>query len=70
MRLNYVSFMNRRIISLKTRVRYEGRAQVFDRRAKVGADLEKLPNPIRHMVNFALCGKFRKFSGSANGRKK
>ncbi len=36
---------NNRSISLKTRVRYEGWAQTFDRRADQGADLEKLPEP-------------------------
>ena len=49
--------MNRRAISLKTRVRYEGRAQTFDRRAKVGADLEKLPNPIWRTVGLVLRSK-------------
>ena len=62
--------MSRQVISLKSRVRYEGRAQVFDRRATMGADLEKLPNPIWHMVGFALRGKFRKFAGGATSRKK
>ena len=67
--MRLVSVMSRRIISLKTRVRYEGRAQIFDRRAKVGADLEKLPNPVWRMVGLALRGKFRKSAG-APGRKK
>ncbi|MCE0498884.1 MAG: hypothetical protein LV481_13160 [Methylacidiphilales bacterium] len=58
------------MISLKSRVRYEGRAQVFDRRAKVGADLEKLPNPVWRMVGFPLRGKLRKFAGNATSRKK
>jgi hypothetical protein len=62
--------MRRRIISLKTRVRYEGRAQVFDRRATVGADLEKLPNPIWNVVSFALLSKFRKSASTTAKRKK
>jgi hypothetical protein len=55
---------------MKSRVRYEGRAQVFDRRATVGADLEKLPDPVWHMVSCALRGKFQKFARSSGGRKK
>jgi hypothetical protein len=46
--------MNRRAIPLKSRVRYEGRAKTFDRRATVGADLEKLPNPIWRTVGMVL----------------
>lgn len=46
--------MNRRIIPLKSRVRYEGRVQTFDRRATIGADLEKLPNPIWRTVGMVL----------------
>ncbi len=61
--------MSRCVISLKSRVRYEGRAQIFDRRPTIGADLEKLPNPVWHTVGLALRGKFRKFAGAA-GRKK
>lgn len=38
--------MSRRTISLKSRVRYEGRAQTFDRRT----DLEELPNPVWYTV--------------------
>ena len=49
--------MNRRPISLKTRVRYEGRAKTFDRRATIGADLEKLPNPIWRTVGLVLRSK-------------
>jgi hypothetical protein len=49
--------MNRRAISLKTRVRYEGRAQTFDRRATIGADLDKLPNPIWRTVGLVLRSK-------------
>jgi hypothetical protein len=62
--------MSRQIISLKSRVRYEGRAQVFDRRATVGADLEKLPDPVWHVVGLALGGPFRKFAIGAGKRKK
>jgi hypothetical protein len=52
--------MSRQFISLKTRVRYEGRAQTIDRRATKGADLEKLPNPLWYMIGQTLRGKFRK----------
>jgi hypothetical protein len=52
--------MSRRTISLKSRVRYEGRAQTFDRRATVGADLEKLPSPLWRTVGHILRSKFRK----------
>ena len=62
--------MSRRIIPLKTRVRYEGRAKVFDRRATVGADLEKLPDPISYMIGFALRGKSRQMADPAPKRKK
>jgi hypothetical protein len=49
--------MNRRAIPLKFRVRYEGRARTFDRRATIGADLEKLPNPIWRTVGMVLRSK-------------
>ena len=49
--------MNHRAIPLKTRVRYEGRAKTFDRRATIGADLEKLPNPIWRTVGLVLRSK-------------
>jgi hypothetical protein len=49
--------MNRRAIPLKFRVRYEGRAKTFDRRATIGADLEKLPNPIWRTVGLVLRSK-------------
>ncbi len=62
--------MHRCTISLKTRVRYEGKAQTFDRRSKLGADLEKLPNPIWRTVGLVLRSKFRDLSASANGKKK
>jgi len=49
--------MNRRTIPLKSRVRYEGRAQTFDRRSAIDADLEKLPNPIWRTVGLVLRSK-------------
>jgi hypothetical protein len=52
--------MNRHTISLKSRVRYEGRVRTFDRRATKGADLEKLPNPLWYTVGQVLRSKFRK----------
>jgi hypothetical protein len=52
--------MSRQSISLKTRVRYEGRAKTYDRRATKGADLEKLPNPMWRMVGTMLRSKFKK----------
>ena len=52
--------MSRRTLSLKSRVRYEGRVQIFDRRATRGADIEKLPNPLWHTVGQLLRSKFRK----------
>jgi hypothetical protein len=55
--------MNRSTIPLKTRVRYEGRVKTFDRRATIGADLEKLPDPIWRTVGLALRSKFRKQAG-------
>jgi len=52
--------MSRQTISLKSRVRYEGRVRTFDRRATRGADLEKIPNPLWHTVGQVLRSKFRK----------
>jgi len=52
--------MSRQTVSLKSRVRYEGRVRTFDRRATRGADLEKIPNPVWYMVGQALRSKFRK----------
>ena len=49
--------MSHHAIPLKSRVRYEGRAQIFDRRATKGADLEKLPNPIWRTVGLVLRSK-------------
>jgi len=56
-------------ISLKSRVRYEGRAQNFDRRSKVGADLEKIPNPVWRTVGLVLRTQLRQSAkGSAGSR--
>jgi hypothetical protein len=52
--------MSRQTISLKSRVRYEGRVRTFDRRPNKGADLEKIPNPIWFTVGQVLRSKFRK----------
>jgi hypothetical protein len=52
--------MSRQSISLKSRVRYEGRVRTFDRRATKGADLEKLPDPLWYTVGQVLRSKFRK----------
>jgi len=51
--------MSRHTLSLRTRVRYEGRAQTIDRRATKGADLERLPNPLWYMIGQALHRKFK-----------
>jgi hypothetical protein len=52
--------MSRRSIPLAARVRYEGRAQIFDRRAKIGADLEKLPDPVWRTISHTLRTHFQK----------
>jgi len=53
--------MSRQTVSLKSRVRYEGRVRIFDRRATRGADLEKLPNPLLwYTVGQVLRSKFTK----------
>jgi len=52
--------MSRQSVSLKSRVRYDGRARTFDRRAPHDADFEKLPNPLWHTVTQVLRAKFRK----------
>jgi hypothetical protein len=57
-----------RSIPLKSRVRYEGRAQIFDRRATIGADLEKLPDPIWRTVGLVLRSKL--LSAKTAARKK
>ncbi len=51
--------MSRRTISLKSRVRYEGRAQTFDRRYTISADIDKLPDPIWRTVGSVLRSKFK-----------
>ncbi len=51
-----LNLMNRQTISLKSRVRYEGLAQVFDRRT----ELEKIPNPIWYTVGHVHHKNFRK----------
>ncbi len=51
--------MSHTTISLKTRVRYEGRAMTIDRRATKGADLEKLPNPLWYTIGQALHRKYK-----------
>jgi hypothetical protein len=51
--------MSRHTISLKSRIRYEGRAQIFDRRAKEDAALEKIPDPIWRTVGIVLRTRLR-----------
>jgi len=60
--------MNRRPIPLKSRIRYEGRVRTFDRRATMGADLEKLPNPIWRTVGMVLRSQL--IQAARNNRKK
>jgi hypothetical protein len=48
-----LNLMSRQHISLKCRVRYEGRVRVLDRRAPEDA-IDKIPNPIWRLVNRAL----------------
>ncbi len=48
--------MSRQTISLKCRVRYDGRSHTIDHRA----DLEKLPDPIWYTVGQVLRKNFRK----------
>jgi hypothetical protein len=55
--------MSRQTISLKSRVRYEGLGQIFDRRA----DLEKLPNPIWYTVVPVLRRNFSKILKGRRG---
>ena len=61
--------MSRQTVSLKSRVRYDGRVRTFDRRATRDADLEKLPNPLWHTVSQVLRSKFRKPIPAHNGDK-
>jgi len=51
--------MSRRIIPLKSRIRYEGRVQTFDRRAKQDAALEKIPDPIWRIVGVVLRSRMK-----------
>jgi hypothetical protein len=62
--------MSRNTISLKSRVRYEGRVRTFDRRATKGADLEKIPDPLWYVVGQVLRSKFRKPILGPSGRLK
>lgn len=51
--------MSRRTISLKSRIRYERRAQIFDRRAMQDTALEKIPDPIWRTVGIVLRTRMR-----------
>ncbi len=55
--------MSRRTISLKSRVRYEGRSHTLDRRA----ELESLPDPIWYTVGQVLRQNFRKIVRGQRG---
>ncbi|HEX4140423.1 MAG TPA: hypothetical protein VHY09_08755 [Candidatus Methylacidiphilales bacterium] len=55
--------MSRRTISLKSRVRYEGRALTIDRRA----DLEVLPDPVWHTVGQVLRQNFHRIVRGQRG---
>lgn len=59
--------MSRRIISLKSRIRYEGRVQTFDRRAKEDAALEKIPDPIWRTVGIVLRTRLREVAKDNGG---
>jgi hypothetical protein len=61
--------MRRLTISLKSRVRYEGLAQMIDRRPNKGADLEELPNPIWRTVGLVLRSKFKKSAPTTPAKK-
>ena len=52
--------MSRQSISLKSRVRYDGRVTITDRRPNGGADFEKLPNPVWYTIGQVLKSKFGK----------
>jgi hypothetical protein len=62
--------MSRLTVSLKTRVRFDGRVTTIDRRATKGADLEKLPNPIWYTIGQVLRSKFRKPILARKGKSK
>jgi len=51
--------MSRRTIPLTSRVRYESRAQIIDRRAKEDTALEKIPDPIWRIVGVVLRTRMR-----------
>jgi hypothetical protein len=51
--------MSHQFVSLKCRVRYEGRVRTFDRRATKGADLERLPDPVWYGVAQSVRSKLR-----------
>jgi hypothetical protein len=55
-----IKLMSRYPISLKSRVRYEGRVTTIDRRATRGADVEKIPDRLWFTVSQILRSKFRK----------
>jgi len=56
--------MSRRTISLKCRVRYEGRVQNFDRRAEI----EKLPDHIWYTVGQVLRQNFHRIVRGKSAR--
>ncbi len=55
--------MSRRTISLKCRVRYEGRVSTIDRRSEI----EKLPNPIWYTVGQVLRQNFQRVVRGSRG---
>jgi hypothetical protein len=59
--------MSRQHISLKSRVRYEGRVKIVDRRSARDAELERLPDPIWRRVNLVLRAKFNKPGVTGSG---
>ncbi len=50
---------SRRIIPLKSRIRYEGRVRTIDRRAKEDAALEKIPDPVWRTIGVVLRSQLR-----------
>ncbi len=52
--------MSRRNISLKSRIRYDGRVRDIDRRSTIGTDLDQPPDPIHHTVGLMLRSRFLK----------
>ena len=62
--------MSRQTVSLKSRVRFEGRVSTLDRRAALGAELERLPEPLWYTVGQVLRSNFRKPILSAKTPKK